>query len=118
MARSDSLEYKTVYDGENLPQGTNYLVTGLETGTQWSFKLYALNFNGRSEPSDSQTLNACTEPKGMLPPYKISSEPNKLVLGWNDPISNGGCEITGYAVFRDDSIGGDVDVEINEDNDP
>ena len=26
--------------------------------------------------------------------------------------------MTGYAIFRDDSIGGDVDVEINEDNDP
>lgn len=26
--------------------------------------------------------------------------------------------MTGYAIFRDDSVGGDVDIEINEENDP
>ena len=54
----------------------------------------------------------------MSAPYKISSEPDSLVLAWLDPLDNGGCPVTGYAIFRDDSIGGDVDVEINEDNDP
>ena len=118
MAEADSLEYETIYDGQNLPQGTSFLVTGLETGTRWSFKLYALNFNGKSEPTNIYTFNACTEPKGMQPPFKISSQANALVIGWTDPIDRGGCPITGYVVFRDDSAGGEVSIEVNEDNDP
>ena len=85
----------------------------LTTGSEVQFRLYALNYNGQSLASDTYTFNVCTEPKGMPPPYKISSEPNSLVLAWFDPLDNGGCPITGYAIFRDDSIGGDVTVEVN-----
>jgi hypothetical protein len=82
-----------------------------------SFRLYALTFNGRSVASDTFTFNICTVPKGMQPPFKISSQQNNLLLGWTNPTDNGGCPVTGYAVFRDDSIGGDVTVEINQDDD-
>ena len=34
------------------------------------------------------------------------------------PQDDGGCPITGFALFRDDSIGGEPNVEINVDNDP
>ena len=82
------------------------------------FRLYALNFNGRSPASEIFTFNVCTAPKGMQPPYKLESVPNSLLIGWDDPKDNGGCPITGYAIFRDNSIGGDVDEEVNIDNDP
>ena len=118
MAEAYSQEFSVVYDGVNLPQGLGFLVSNLTTGSQMSFRLYALNYNGRSPVSDTFTFNVCTQPKGMQTPFKISSQPDSLVLGWDDPIDNGGCPITGYAIFRDDSIGGDVDVEINEAEDP
>lgn len=54
----------------------------------------------------------------MQPPHKISSQPDSLVLGWTDPIESGGCPITGFAIYRDDSVGGEVTVEVNTDNDP
>ena len=49
----------------------------------------------------------------MQAPFKVSSEANSLVLGWEDPLDNGGCPITGYALFRDDGAGGAVTTEIN-----
>jgi hypothetical protein len=54
----------------------------------------------------------------MQPPFKLESVPNNILIGWNDPKDNGGCPVTGYAIFRDDSIGGDVTTEVNTDNDP
>jgi titin len=65
MAEYGSLDYQVVYNGTNLPQVLSYTVTGLETGSRRSFRLYALNFNGVSEASDVVTFNVCTEPKGM-----------------------------------------------------
>ena len=53
----------------------------------------------------------------MQPPYKISSVSNELILAWNEPLENGGCPISGYAIYRDDSHGSDVDIEVNEEND-
>ena len=54
----------------------------------------------------------------MQPPYNISSPPNSLVLSWGDPVSSGGCPLTGFAIFRDNSIGGEVTVEVNTNDDP
>ena len=34
------------------------------------------------------------------------------------PKDAGGCRITGYAVFRDDGVGGNIDTEVNLDDDP
>ena len=82
-----------------------------------SFRLYALNFNGVSEASDIDTFNVCTEPKGMPPPYKVSSVSNQLLLAWSEPLENGGCPISGFAIYRDDSYGSAVDTEVNADND-
>ena len=118
MAEGDSQEFTVVYDGQNLPQGTDFLVDNLTTGSELAFRLYALNYNGRSEASDIFKFNVCTVPKGMMPPYKIRSEPNEIVIGWSDPLDNGGCPITGYAIFRDDAQGSDVTIEVNEDDDP
>ena len=40
-----------------------------------------------------------------------------MTLEWTAPNDDGGCPITGYAVFRDDGVTGDPTVEINSDND-
>ena len=42
---------------------------------------------------------------------------NQLVLAWSEPLENGGCPISGFAIYRDDSFGSDVDTEVNADND-
>ena len=40
-----------------------------------------------------------------------------MTLSWSEPLDNGGCPITGYALFRDDGVSGDPTIEINSDND-
>jgi len=54
----------------------------------------------------------------MMTPFKISTFTNSITIGWEEPASNGGCPLTGYAVYRDDGLGGDVTTEVNEVDDP
>lgn len=79
-----------------------------------------MNFNGQSEPSASFTFNACLVPSGMLQPFRIDegSTTNSLIIGWYQPEDNGGCPITGYSIYRDDALGGDVTTEVNTVDDP
>ena len=46
MVVANSQDYVVIYNGENLPQGLSYNVTNLTTGSQMSFRLYAMNYNG------------------------------------------------------------------------
>jgi len=41
-----------------------------------------------------------------------------MIVRWNPPKNNGGCPITGYALFRDDGVTENPIIEVNSDNDP
>ena len=86
-------------------------------GERHTFRLLAVNFNGNSSTSDEYTFNACIGPTSLPAPFRISGTVNAIKIGWTAPLSNGGCPITSYAVYRDDSIGGDVTTEVNSDTD-
>lgn len=70
-------------------------------------------------PSNAFTFNACFNPRRMPKPFKVDdgSFTNNLIIGWEEPDDDGGCPITGYAVFRDDANGGNVTTEVNTVND-
>jgi hypothetical protein len=53
----------------------------------------------------------------MAAPWKIASSSSSLSLEWTEPSDNGGCTITGYAVFRNDGNNGPITIEANEDQD-
>jgi hypothetical protein len=36
-----------------------------------------------------------------------------FTVGWSTPIETGGCPLTGYAVFRDDGLGGALNIPID-----
>ena len=55
-------EYITVYNGKNFPNVRKYLVSGLETGDQYSFTVQALNYNGASDASDAAYFVVCQSP--------------------------------------------------------
>lgn len=77
-----------------------------------------MNFNGRSEPSDIFKFNACVAPSILSRPFLIEAKTNHITIGWEEPLKNGGCPLTGFSVYRDDGDDGSVNIEVNQDNDP
>ena len=41
-----------------------------------------------------------------------------MVVNWTSPADDGGCPITGYALYRDDGITEIPLIEVNTGNDP
>lgn len=67
--------------------------------------------------STTFTFNACLAPSSQLNPYRIDSTTTSITLGWHEPLDDGGCPITGYAVFRDEGNEGATTVEVNSNGD-
>jgi hypothetical protein len=82
------------------PPLTSTVVTGLTTGTTYTFKVQAINPNGSgpdSAPSNAVTpLTAVAPP----PPTGVSAEPasQSARVTWTAPGSDGDSAITGYTV--------------------
>jgi len=74
--------------------------------------------NGFGPESGIASLIACTAPSGLSAPYFISSTGSSQTIGWTTPADEGGCPITGYAVFRDDGVTMNPTIEVNVNNDP
>jgi hypothetical protein len=53
----------------------------------------------------------------VLPPLRLDSTIDSIKVGWSQPHDDGGCPITGFALFRDDSDESVPSVEVNTDND-
>jgi hypothetical protein len=68
--------------------------------------------------SNTYEFIACLKPSKFNTPYRIDSTISSITVGWDEPLSNGGCPITGYAVFIDDGTGMSVFNEMNSVNDP
>lgn len=75
--------------------------------------MVALNFNGQSSESSVYAFNACKVPVMNAIPFKIASTTASITVGWDHPIDDGGCPITGFAVFRDDGAGSAITDEVN-----
>lgn len=41
-----------------------------------------------------------------------------MTIAWLAPLIDGGCPIVDYQVFRDDSVTGIANIEVNMNNDP
>ena len=63
------------------------------------------------------TFNACLKPSGQLAPYRMASTTSSITLGWEEPLDDGGCPITGFAVFRDDGTQIAPAIEVNSASD-
>ena len=119
-AKFGSIDYKTVFDGTNLPTQTQFTYKGLIPGSKYTFIVISINFNGQSAPSSAFTFNVCTPPKNLAQPTRMDllSTTNQLTISWKPPMDDGGCPITGYAVWRDDGTGAQIFTEVNTQSDP
>ncbi|XP_074843476.1 myomesin-1 isoform X2 [Carettochelys insculpta] len=100
----------------NPVKGTRFICHGLLTGANYIFQVRAVNAAGLSEYSqESEAIEVKAAIGGGLlhaapsPPYDITvleSVRDSMVLGWKQPKTIGGAEITGYYVNYREVIGG------------
>jgi hypothetical protein len=53
----------------------------------------------------------------MTAPTRLDSTTTSIMLSWVEPINDGGCPITSYAVFRNDGTSTSITVEANAPSD-
>lgn len=63
--------------------------------------------------SDALLKYSCQLPGQPLPPYRLSGSRTLLKLRWQIPQDNGGCNLTGFNLFRDDGAGGLIQTEVD-----
>ena len=119
LAMDDGLggAFVDVFDGQFQPDTLSFLVSGLTTGRQYRFKVRARGYNQDGIESAIASFYACVAPSDFASPTRVSSTKESIQVQWDVPGDDGGCPISGYAVFRDDGTDGDVTVEVNSDND-
>jgi len=65
-------QFSTIYDGSKNPGVISFLKSGLTNGLLFRFRVYGVNFNGLSEPSESAQFYACTAPVDFLKPKIVA----------------------------------------------
>lgn len=96
-------EWVDIYDASTNPDALSYTHFGLVTGETYTFRTFAVNFNGRSTQVGKQVnVLACGWPRVMDLPTYVTSTRTSITLKWAPPVDDGGCAIHGYAVFRDE----------------
>jgi len=88
--------------------GTTYSDTGLAAGTQYNYRVRALNAIGGSTESneDDATTNAATAPDPPTSLAAAKESPTTMLLSWVAPVDDGDSDITGYKIERESPTGG------------
>lgn len=79
--------------------------------------MLAINFNGDGPESANFAFYSCTPPSQAIAPTRVATTVSTMTVMWEDPLDNGGCSITSFAVFVDDGQLGSF-TEVNSVNDP
>jgi hypothetical protein len=79
----------------------------------YRFKLQALNYNGAGPASAVFEANACQPPSGQGAPFRLATSVTTITVGWLAPLDDGGCPITGFALYRDAADGATPTTEVN-----
>ncbi|XP_028729907.1 myomesin-1 isoform X3 [Peromyscus leucopus] len=94
----------------NPVKGSRFTCHGLATGQSYIFRVRAVNAAGLSDYSqDSEAIEVKAAIAAPSPPYDIiclESFRDSMVLGWKQPDTTGGAEITGYYVNYREVTGG------------
>jgi hypothetical protein len=62
-----------VFDGSNNPNALSAAITGLTTHKLYKFRVFAVDFNGYSEPSEIFEVYACGLPTDFGVPRYVAS---------------------------------------------
>ena len=104
-----------VYDGglwtalvaNTRSRATSWSHAGLDPGSEWRYRVSAINEAGTGEPSD--VVTAVTDPVPPDPPAGLEAAadgPHRIRLEWIAPAYTGGAPVTGYRIegSRDDAV--------------
>ena len=83
----------------------SHTYTGLNNGTQYTFKVRAVNSKGVG--AESVQIATPTENKttpGVVINFTATAGDKQVFFNWGVPLSNGGSEITGYEITRDNWV--------------
>ncbi len=97
------IDYYVVYQNgvalSNYPTGLTDVITGLINGQSYYFTVTSHNAAGNNAQGISVTAMPMTMP-GAPTGVTATPGPNKVIITWQAPLSNGGSPITGYIVYR------------------
>ena len=79
----------------------SHTYTGLTNGTEYTFKVRAVNANGAGVESSAIATPNGTEKPAAVMNFSATAGNGQVSLTWDTPANNGGSEITGYEVTRD-----------------
>jgi large repetitive protein len=106
-------DFSLVFSGSGYPDLTQYSVTGaaISTGALYRFYLVSENAVGLSAAaSDISAFRACEAPSGLAPPTRVATSESSVSVAWLPPADDGGCSVTGYALFvGDEALAGPGD---------
>ena len=84
----------------NMADNTGHTFTGLNNGTQYTFRVRAVNVLGPGTIT-TQTATPRTVPDAVTN-FAISPGSSSATLSWGAPLFNGGAPVTAYEVSSDD----------------
>lgn len=53
---------------------------GLTAGQQYTFRVFSVNYNWKSDPSSELTVYACGVPSGMAAPTYVASDKTSITI--------------------------------------
>src|SRR3990170_411024 len=116
--------YDTIRDTNDIT--TSYTVTGLKTGTEYSYVVKArYNIGTTSDVSNTATATPTLSSKPPSkftvpnPPVGLTAtavSPIQIDLKWDNPTSDGGSQITGYKIEIKDANGNFIPLVQNTDS--
>jgi hypothetical protein len=75
-------QFTTIYDG-SFDRGTlSFLKSGLTEGLYYTFRAFSLNFNGKSQPSQTESFYACVAPSGFRKPAIAEQSLTHITISW------------------------------------
>lgn len=84
---------KLIYDGAKNANILWYLITDLQPGHTYSFRILGINFNGAGEEwSEEVSFRSCGYPIGVGLPGVIEQTSTQFTFEWMQPENGGGCE--------------------------